>query len=66
MFFPGGFLMKQVSCCVLFRWFSHETGFMLCSFEVFFFTKQDSCLFFPSVFFYEKEFMVCYFPEVFT
>ena len=50
-FFPRAFYMKQDSCCVLSKIFSHETGFMLCSFPEVFSCHRVHVLFFPRDFF---------------
>ena len=72
--------MTRDSCCVLSMWFSHKTGFMLCSFlelfpcqrvHVLFFPKgfymnQDSCCVLSRWFSHETGFMLCSFQVDFS
>ena len=58
--------MKQDSCCVLSKMFSHETGFMLRSFPEVFSCHRVHVLFFPRVFFSLNRVHVLFFQVVFS
>ena len=64
MFFPSGFLMSQGSCFVHTQRFSHETGFMLCSFPEVLYCHRVHVLFFPCGFLM-KQIPVLFFPRGF-